>query len=62
MPVTPATQEAEIRKLMIQHQSGQGGEGFTWSQYLPSKHEALNSNPNAAPIPKIKVYISADIF
>jgi hypothetical protein len=63
-PIILATQEAEIRRITIPSQLAQivceilssqknlhkkGLVGcLKWSEHLPSKHEALSSNPNAA--------------
>jgi hypothetical protein len=64
-PVTPATQEAEMRSILIKHQPGQivceilsqkkpiqkRADGVAQVvQYLPSKYEDPSSNPSTTKI------------
>jgi hypothetical protein len=68
-PVILATQEAEIKKIIVQSQPGENSETLSQKyltqkragraiqavEHLPSKHEALNSNPSTkSPLPKKK--------
>jgi hypothetical protein len=51
MPVIPPTQEAAIRRIMVQRQSGQrentlAGRVAQEVEHLPSKYEAQSTTPS----------------
>jgi hypothetical protein len=47
-PVIPATQEAEIRRIVVESQPGQIVCETLTQKKKKKNHEALSSNPNAA--------------